>query len=67
MNIEQKITFTLTEDDVKSIVAEYLSEKGYSVSAKDVKLNVSNQWVGYGMDEHQVPCFESCTAVVKGE
>ena len=67
MDIEKKITITLTENDVKEIVAEYLTKKGYRVTPENVKLNVSNKWEGYGMSEHQVPYFKECTAVVKGE
>lgn len=65
MNIEKKITITLSESDVKKIVAEYLTREGYRVTSNDVSLEVGNKWVGYGMDEHQVPYFKECTAVVK--
>ena len=65
MNIENKITITLTERDVKEIVAEYLTGKGYKVPADNVTLSVGIDWVGYGMDEHQVARFKECVAVVK--
>lgn len=65
MNIENKITITLTETDVKEIVAEYLTEKGYKVTPANVTLSVGNKWEGYGMDEYQVPYFKECVAVVK--
>lgn len=66
MDIEKKITITLSENDVKEIVAEYLTNKGYKVTPENVNLIVSNMWVGYGMSEHQQPYFKECTAVVKG-
>lgn len=66
MNIENKITITLTENDLKEIVAEYLTEKGYKVTTDNVTLSVGNKWVGFGMDEHQVTFFKECVAVVKG-
>ena len=65
MNIENKITITLTENDVKEIVAEYLTHKGYKVASDNVTLSVGNEWVGYGMDEHQEPRFKGCIAVLK--
>lgn len=65
MNIENKITITLTERDVKEIVADYLTGEGYKVSADNVTLSVGIDWVGYGMDEHQVARFKECVAVVK--
>lgn len=65
MNIENKITITLTENDVKEIVAEYLTKKGYKVTTDNVTLSVGIDWVGYGMDEHQVARFKECVAVVK--
>lgn len=67
MNIQKKITVSLSESDVKEIVAEYLTKAGYKVIPSDVTISVGNKWVGYGKDEHQVPYFKECTAVVKGE
>lgn len=65
MNIESKITITLTENDVKEIVAEYLTKKGYKVVPANVTLSVGSEWVGYGMDEHMEARFKNCIAVVK--
>ena len=67
MNIDKKITITLREEDVKTIVAQYLTKEGYSVSPDGVTLDVEITWVGYGLDEHQVARFKNCTAVVKGK
>ena len=64
MNIEKKVNITLSEADVKEIVAEYLTDMGYQVTPDKVELVVSNKWVGYGRDEHQVPYFKECTAKV---
>ena len=65
MNIEEKITITLSENDVKEIVSEYLTKKGYVVSAGNVSIEVGYEWIGYGRDEHSVPRFKKCTATVK--
>lgn len=67
MNIEKKVTITLSETDVKDIIAAYLLCQGYQVSPDNVELVVSNKWVGYGRDEHQVPYFKECTAKVTGD
>lgn len=67
MDVEKKITITLSENDVKEIVSKYLTNSGYDVPPENVKLVVSNKWVGYGMSEHQQPYFKECTAVVRGD
>ena len=67
MDINKKITITLSENDVKEIVAEYLTSNGYRVDSDDVSLNVIRTTVGYGMAEHEVVRFKDCTAVVKGD
>lgn len=67
MNIEKKITITLSEKDVKEIVSAYLKKEGYDVPVQNVALVIGTRWEGYGMDEHQVAYFKECTAVVKEE
>jgi hypothetical protein len=67
MNIIKKITISLSESDVREIVAEYLARQGYKVSKTDVQLIVGNEWHGYGMDEHQVAVFKECSVIIKGE
>ena len=64
MNIEKKITISLSEDDVKNIVADYLVKEGYKVTSKDVNLSVKTKLEGYGLAEHQVTYFDGCTATV---
>lgn len=67
MNIEKKTTITLSEDEVKSIVATYLEGEGYDIMPADVNLSVGFKWVGDDYMEHQVAYFRECTAIVKGE
>ena len=68
MNIDNKITITLSEEDVKECVAKYISSNcGYQVKPENVSLNVGSKCVGYGMAEHQVSYFKDCTAVVNGK
>lgn len=66
MKIINKLTISISEDDVKNIVADYLVKEGYNVTAEDVKLHVEDEWVGYGPDEHKEPRFRECTVIVKG-
>ena len=67
MNFKKKLTITLTEDDVKAIVADYLVQEGFKVTTDDVKLLVGTEWRGYGMGEYQTACFKECVVTVKGE
>lgn len=68
MNIDNKITITLSEEDVKECVAKYISSNcGYQVKPENISFNVSSKWVGYGLDERQVCYFKGCTAVVNGK
>ena len=67
MNIDKKITIRLSEEDVKNIIAQYLTKEGYPVSPDEVSFNVGSKWVGYGYNETRVEYFKDCTAVVKGK
>ena len=67
MNIKKKLTISLTESDVKEIVADYIVKQGFKATKDDVKLVVTNEWYGYGMGEYQSPCFKECTVTVKGD
>lgn len=67
MKLNKKMTITLSETDVKEIIADFLVAHGYEVTTEDVKLIVENRYFGYGMGEYQSPCFKECTVTVKGE
>ena len=67
MNIKKKLTITLSADDVKNIVADYLTKEGYSVTPENVTLSIGSEWAGFGRDEHQIYYFKECTAVMEGE
>lgn len=60
MKLDKKITLTLDENEVKEIISLHLRCKGYDV--RDIELSVGTEWVGYGMDEHQVSRFKGCIA-----
>lgn len=67
MNIVEKLSITLSEKDVKEIVAEYLTHKGYRVTADDISFHIGKDYQGYGPMEYEVLVFNKCVAVVKGE
>lgn len=66
MDILNRMTITLRESDVKEIIAEYLTEKGYPTDANNVMLNVGLECRGYGPNEQEVCVFKDCTAKVGG-
>ena len=67
MQIKKKLTISLTESDVKEIIADYVIQQGFKATKDDVNLVVGNEWHGYGMGEYQSPVFKECTVNVKGE
>lgn len=67
MDINKEITITLREDEVRKIVADYLTREGYPVEYTDVTIHVGRTTKGYGMAEYEVAVFEKCTAVLKGK
>lgn len=67
MKFNKKMTISLTESDVKEIVADYMVANGFKVTTDDVKLIVSTESRGYGMSEYQTTIFKECTVTVKGE
>lgn len=67
MNFIRNVTITLRESDVKELIAEYLTEKGYPTTANDVLLHVGFETRGYGPNEQEICVFKECTAKVKGE
>lgn len=67
MNIKKKLTVSLSEAEVKEIVADYVTQQGFKATKADVKLVVTTEWHGYGMGEYQTSVFKECTVEVKGE
>lgn len=67
MKFNKKMTISLSENDVKEIVADYMVAHGFKVTTEDVKLVVAKEWHGYGMGEHETAVFRECTVTVKGE
>jgi hypothetical protein len=66
LNIHEKLSITLSEGDVKEIVANYLTHKGYQVTADDISFHIGRDYEGYGPMEYEVLVFKKCVAVVKG-
>lgn len=67
MKFNKKMTISLSETDVKEIVADYMDAHGFKVTTEDIKLVVANEYRGYGMGEYQTAVFRECTVTVKGE
>lgn len=59
MKINAKTTISLTPNDLRSIVTEYFTQKGYSV--KSVSFEVGTECRGYGLGEHEETVFEGCS------
>lgn len=60
MEIKRKTIITLSDNDIKEIVAQHLNSKGMNVKAKDVALSVGSKIEGYGVSEHYVHYFKEC-------
>ena len=60
MEITKKLTIHLTEEDVKKIIADYLTKEGYEAEAKDVSLKLGVRYEGYGPGEREIRYFEGC-------
>lgn len=55
------ITINLSPDDVKQIIAEYLTKKGYVVKSNGIEFKVGEECRGYGMGEYYVTEFLGCS------
>ena len=68
LNLKDKITasVTLSEDDVREIVAEYLNKHmGFKFKPEDIHLVVDYQWKSLGENEYPKTYFKNCIAVTK--
>lgn len=66
MKFNKKMTISLSESDVKEIVADYMVANGFKVTTGDVKLTVEMEYRGYGMGEYQTAVFKECSVTVNG-
>lgn len=61
MNIKKNITIHLSEDNLKSLIAEYLKEhENITVNSKDIKFKIGQRCCGFGAGEHIEKVFEGC-------
>ena len=65
MNVDKRTTISLSESEVKSILAEYLSVNGYKVSPKNVKLCIGHSMVGDPPLCYTKEYFERAVVVIK--
>ena len=62
MDIIKNIEIKFTEQDIKTIVASYCCEHGYSgVKPEDVTVNIGTRCEGYGYGEHDVHYLKGCS------
>lgn len=68
MDIYKRMSITLTEQDVKEIIAEYVNQfTGFGhVTADNVELVVSSQEVGPPMAPYTKTYFKECVIKVEG-
>lgn len=65
MKIEKNFTATLSENDVKEIIADHFKKEGYNVTSNDVSISVGKELRGYGMCEYETVCFRSASVKIK--
>ena len=58
MKIEKNITINFSEEEVKEIIADYLSKKGYEVTPDDVQLSVGSRTKNWGTSEYELIYFK---------
>lgn len=58
-----KMTVTLTQEEVEEIIKKHLETKFKTVGK--IKLEVGEQWVGHGPNEHRTPAFKGATTEVE--
>ena len=66
MKIDERVTVSLTEDEVKDLVVAHLASKGYKVSPEKVKFQLATRIVTTHALERKIPYIKECTINVKG-
>ncbi len=67
MNIKKNITISLSEEDVKEIISDYLNRNGYEVKKENITFPVGSRLEGYGMAEHPVYYFKGACVSCNNE
>ena len=62
MEVVKSLTIKLSEEEVKTIISNYLKKEGYDVSTDDVNCLVSKKWTeDYNeLYQNEVLCFDGC-------
>lgn len=63
IDLTNKMSITLNEDDIKEIIAEYVSQQvwcGSKITKENVQLIYENKEVGSQMDPYKKPCLKEC-------
>lgn len=49
--------YKFNENDIKELIFKDMKDKGIMVNKEDIKIKVSNEYVGYGRSEERVATF----------
>ena len=63
MQVEKKVIVTMTENDVKQVVANYLESQGHKTQPNQIKFKISEKIMeddGLGGSYPHVFCFNGC-------
>lgn len=60
MDIKKNITLSLSIDDIKNIITDYLKREGHDVNVEDITFVLGVKSEGYGLAEHDVIYFDRC-------
>lgn len=66
MQLQITGTITLTEDQLKEVVADYVTKMGYPAKADNVDLRIGKKTVGY-FDTHDYYYLKDCVVTYQTE
>jgi hypothetical protein len=68
MDMNYNITIKLSPEELKNIIAEYISkETGRRIKSDNIKFLATYDCVGYGMNEYYETVFKGCEIDCKRE
>jgi hypothetical protein len=66
MTIKRTMILKLSKEELVKIVKEHIKNEGFMVYEKDISFDVTEEWRGYGQDEHKEVEFKGCTVTCEG-
>ena len=61
MDIKARKILSLSADDIRQIIVEYLSKEGYNIKPNNINFKISEECHGYGMGEYYKTVFSGCS------